>query len=48
MESGFVTSVNDGGQLLMPSKKSPKEKSLGNEFVLIGNTMMKCPLSKVG
>jgi len=48
MESGFVTAVNEGGQLLMSSKKSPKEKSLGNEFVVIGNTMMKCLLPKVG
>lgn len=48
MESGFITSVNEGGQLLMSSKKRPKEKSLGNDFVVIGNTMMKCPLPKVG
>jgi len=47
MESGFVTSVNEGDQLLMPSKKSPKQKSLGNDFAVIGNMMMKCPLSKV-
>jgi hypothetical protein len=48
MESGFVTSVNEGGQLLMSSKKSPMDKSLGNDFVVIGTTMMKCPLPKVG
>jgi len=48
MESGFVTSINEGSQMLMSSKKSPKEKSLGNDFVVIGNTMMKCLLPKVG
>ena len=48
MESGFVTSVNEGGQLLMSSKKSPMEKSLGNDFVVIGNKMTKCSLPKVG
>jgi hypothetical protein len=48
MDSGFVTSVNKGGQLLVSSKKSPKEKSLGNDFAVIGNTMMKYPLPEVG
>jgi hypothetical protein len=48
MDSGFVTSVNKEGQLLMSSKKSPKEKSLRNDFVVIGNTMMKYPPPKVG
>jgi hypothetical protein len=32
----------------MSSKKSPKEKSLGNDFVVIGNTMMRYSLPKVG
>jgi hypothetical protein len=48
MESGFVTSINEGSQVWMSSNKSPKEKSLGKDFVVIGNTMMKCPLPKVG
>jgi hypothetical protein len=31
----------------MSSKKSTKEKSLGNDFVVIGNTMMRHSLPKV-